>query len=137
MSGDWRDEAACKGHPPAMWFPERGDTATMEMAVAICGICPVREACLEHALVNGETEGVWGGQPARARRRVASERRKAGTLPKKPPRTASLVHGTDAGYYAELRSGTRACSECAAAHATAAAERAERRRQHDQRRGAA
>jgi WhiB family redox-sensing transcriptional regulator len=48
-----------------------------EEAKAICGLCPVRQPCLEHALVNREREGVWGGLTDRERRRLIRQRRKS------------------------------------------------------------
>lgn len=33
----------------------------VEEARLLCAGCPVRTACLDHAVTNGETEGVWGG----------------------------------------------------------------------------
>ena len=41
-----------------------------EEAKAICAECPVRQACLEHALAHREREGVWGGATERERRRI-------------------------------------------------------------------
>ena len=46
-------------------------------AKAICGLCPVREPCLEHALVVREKLGVWGGLTERERRRVLRRRRRS------------------------------------------------------------
>jgi WhiB family transcriptional regulator, redox-sensing transcriptional regulator len=67
----WSDEAACKDHPlPGMWFASEEHPDTVE-AVKVCADCPVRFDCLEHAIANRETDGVWGGYTARQRRRVA------------------------------------------------------------------
>jgi WhiB family transcriptional regulator, redox-sensing transcriptional regulator len=38
-------------------------------AKAICGRCPVREACLSFALSTGQGEGIWGGLTSDERRR--------------------------------------------------------------------
>lgn len=62
----WRDEAACRGQDPAIFFPERGGDVTM--AVSFCERCPVRESCLAEAMQNREEFGVWGGVSGRARR---------------------------------------------------------------------
>lgn len=79
----WRRSAACKGVDPAIFHPEESDgtggTAVEEAeaeAVAICRGCPVREACLEHALAGREPEGVWGGLTAQERRRETRRRRR-------------------------------------------------------------
>lgn len=65
----WRAHAACLDSNPDLWFPETG-TATE--ARTICATCPVRDDCLQHALLNGETFGVWGGASERVRRRLRS-----------------------------------------------------------------
>ena len=44
----WRKRAACRGIDPEVFFPVTDEDA--EEAKAICATCPVREACLEHAL---------------------------------------------------------------------------------------
>lgn len=59
--------------PPSTFFPSDG--AGVEVARNICATCPVREACLEHALVNRIDHGVWGGCSERERRRILKRRR--------------------------------------------------------------
>ena len=54
-----------------MFFPERGQTA--EPARQVCARCPVRQACLEYALSNRITYGIWGGLTERERRPLQSE----------------------------------------------------------------
>ena len=71
----WRTRGACNGLSPDIFFPESDDVA--EEAVAICASCPVRIACLEHALASREKEGVWGGTTARERRRIIRQRRRS------------------------------------------------------------
>jgi WhiB family redox-sensing transcriptional regulator len=46
------------------------------VAIAVCGTCDVRIACLEHALASREKEGVWGGTTERERRRIIRQRRR-------------------------------------------------------------
>lgn len=62
----WQDEAACAGIGLDVWFaPEREQAADRaereEYAKRICGVCPVRDACLAHALNYDERYGIWGG----------------------------------------------------------------------------
>jgi WhiB family redox-sensing transcriptional regulator len=59
---------ACNGLDPDIFFPEFENTAkesyrqeVVNMAVAICLRCPIREICLESALANDEKSGIWGG----------------------------------------------------------------------------
>jgi WhiB family redox-sensing transcriptional regulator len=57
------------------FYPATDDEA--EGAKAVCDQCPVREACLEHALSVREKDGVWGGCTERERRRILRQRRRA------------------------------------------------------------
>jgi WhiB family transcriptional regulator, redox-sensing transcriptional regulator len=67
---DWMSEAACQGVDPDLFFPERGENTDNSEAKAVCRKCPVREDCLEHALVNHEHYGIWGGTSERERKRI-------------------------------------------------------------------
>jgi WhiB family redox-sensing transcriptional regulator len=71
----WRQRAACRGVEPEVFYPVSDEDA--EEAKAICRGCPVRETCLEFALVNRERDGVWGGATERERRRMLRHRRKS------------------------------------------------------------
>ena len=62
----WRDRAACAGLDPRVFFPAPRQSA--RPALAVCAACPVRAACLEHAVSAPERWGVWGGVPERGRR---------------------------------------------------------------------
>lgn len=69
--------ASCDGEDPDLWFGYDSDHETVSVAVAICGECPVRQACAEWALRTGEAYGVWGGltptERFRLRRRDGSK----------------------------------------------------------------
>ena len=71
----WRKRAACRGIDPEVFYPETDEDAGE--AKEICAVCPVLEACLEHALAFREREGVWGGATERERRRIIRQRRKS------------------------------------------------------------
>lgn len=75
MNLSWRQRAACRGVDPDVFYPSTDEEA--EEAKSICRICPVRESCLEYALVNRERDGVWGGATERERRRIIRQRRKS------------------------------------------------------------
>ena len=75
MNMSWRQRAACRGVDPDIFYASSDEEA--EEAKAICRVCPVREACLEYALVNRERDGVWGGATERERRRIIRQRRKS------------------------------------------------------------
>lgn len=74
MNLSWRQRAACRGVDPDVFYPISDEDA--DEAKSICGVCPVREACLEYALANRERDGVWGGATERERRRMIRQRRK-------------------------------------------------------------
>ncbi|HTX63543.1 MAG TPA: WhiB family transcriptional regulator [Acidimicrobiales bacterium] len=78
MIATWRKRAACRGIDVEIFFPETEDDAESEAAAkAVCEMCPVRQACLEHALAHREREGIWGGATERERRRILRQRRKS------------------------------------------------------------
>ncbi len=62
----WRELAACRGTDLEVFFPGRGESAGP--ARRICARCPVREPCLDYALSNRITHGIWGGLAERDRR---------------------------------------------------------------------
>ncbi|MDS1271551.1 WhiB family transcriptional regulator [Lipingzhangella sp. LS1_29] len=59
---------ACSEEPELFFAPDTERAAARQLreraAVALCADCPVRQACLEYAVRNGERYGVWGGVPA-------------------------------------------------------------------------
>lgn len=67
------DPAVLPEHPGA-WTSDV--IAEQRLAREVCDVCPVREPCLEFALEQGETAGIWGGQTTRARNMIL--RRRAG-----------------------------------------------------------
>ncbi|MGH9278485.1 MAG: WhiB family transcriptional regulator [Acidimicrobiales bacterium] len=71
----WRDEAACRGLETEIFFPVTDEDAGP--AKQICASCPVRETCLEFALLTKQEDGVWGGLTESERRRVRRRRREA------------------------------------------------------------
>jgi WhiB family redox-sensing transcriptional regulator len=74
MIQNWRDKGACRGIDPEIFYPDEDDSA--EEAKAVCDVCAVRQACLEHALTVREKDGVWGGATERERRRMIRQRRR-------------------------------------------------------------
>jgi WhiB family redox-sensing transcriptional regulator len=77
MKQSWRQQAACRGLDPAIFYPAPEDEEIAEAAKDVCATCSVREACLEYALAVREKEGVWGGATERDRRRILRQRRRA------------------------------------------------------------
>lgn len=74
----WMARAACRGKPPEMFFPARGEP--IEPAKAVCAGCPVADECLDYA-IGSYTDtglpviGIWGGTSGRERRRMRAARR--------------------------------------------------------------
>lgn len=70
------ERALCSQMDPELWFPQPWEDETP--AKLICGRCPVREACLAHALNANEEYGVWGGLSPEERREMRRCRRDDG-----------------------------------------------------------
>lgn len=73
MPGPWREQAGCLGSDPDMFFPIGNAGAVLaevRAAKAVCGSCPVVEACLTYALETNQESGVWGGTSEEERRRL-------------------------------------------------------------------
>ena len=67
----WRDNAACRGQDPKLFFPEGpGGPARGQVRAAklVCQACPVRTHCLDFATRAGVTVGIWGGTTEQERR---------------------------------------------------------------------
>jgi WhiB family redox-sensing transcriptional regulator len=73
LDTNWMAEGKCRDHSPRTFFPSDG--VGVEIAKRVCGVCPVREECLEYALFHRIEHGVWGGASERARRRIVRQRR--------------------------------------------------------------
>lgn len=69
----WRDQAVCAQVDPEMFFPEKGGST--KAAKRLCGMCDVREECLQWALDNQEMFGIFGGLSERERRPLLHARR--------------------------------------------------------------
>jgi len=74
MTQSWRTNAACRGLDAEIFYPMSEDDT--DPAKAVCDVCPVQQACLEHALGVREKEGVWGGCTEKERRRIIRQRRR-------------------------------------------------------------
>lgn len=81
-----RDEAGLFFAPSKE--PTAARLAREEAAKRVCARCPVMVACREHALLQPEPYGVWGGLTAAERRVVLARRRR---------RAAELRPGTGTG----------------------------------------
>jgi len=62
----WQSRAACMGVNGELFLgPDderpRDRVRRESLALMVCQSCPVRDACLDHALEVPERHGVWGG----------------------------------------------------------------------------
>ena len=66
----WKEFAACKGLPTALFFPENGKVSSE--TIEMCEDCPVQIDCLADALrfPSLEDHGIRGGITARTRRKM-------------------------------------------------------------------
>ena len=64
--------ALCVEIGEAAFFPEPGESTVK--ARAVCGACPVRDACLTFALENDERFGMWGGTTPTQRKKMRRNR---------------------------------------------------------------
>ncbi|KAF4410062.1 MULTISPECIES: WhiB family transcriptional regulator [Streptomyces] len=81
QDGPWHAEAVCRRDEAGLFFaPSKEPTAARlsreEAAKRVCARCPVLTDCREHALLQPEPYGVWGGLTAAERRVVLARRRR-------------------------------------------------------------
>jgi WhiB family transcriptional regulator, redox-sensing transcriptional regulator len=65
-TSDWTHRAACRRMDPATFFPEQGGGIPKHIR-EICGACPVRGQCLDHAL-HHEKHGIWAATSSHTRK---------------------------------------------------------------------
>jgi len=74
----------CQNTDPDVWFSDRdsmdvhSSASTIRQAKAFCKMCPVRELCLEYAIVNDEPHGIWGGLSTQDRKKLKQNGRGRG-----------------------------------------------------------
>ncbi|MEW1955698.1 WhiB family transcriptional regulator [Terrabacter sp. NPDC080008] len=66
-SYEWQEQGRCRTKAVEQFFADDHDLdqrerrEQTEAARMVCGGCPVRQQCLDHALRVPETFGIWGG----------------------------------------------------------------------------
>ena len=81
--------ARCVGESPDVFFPSDG--VGVLRAQKICAECPVVNECLEYALANHISHGVWGGASERQRRRLQRRRQQERLQPPVEDRPAAVA----------------------------------------------
>ena len=74
---NWRKDALCKGKETSWFYPEPNEKGTAKQIreiKAFCRVCPVILNCLDTAIENNETFGVWGGMTPAERSRIRKSR---------------------------------------------------------------
>ncbi|MFB7468364.1 WhiB family transcriptional regulator [Streptomyces sp. NPDC056224] len=94
--GPWHAEAVCRRDEAGLFFaPSKEPTAARlsreEAAKRVCARCPVMVACREHALLQPEPYGVWGGLTAAERRVVLGRMRRRTAELRQAPGTGSIA----------------------------------------------
>lgn len=129
-------DALCKGIEPEVFFPERGDHRTAQLAREICAACPVKVACLLDALrtegdaSRGHRYGIRGGANPEERwvlhrlGHAVLEASAAVVASEPAPRPVAVTRapvecGTRAGYQKHRRNGETVCDACRFANAAA------------------
>lgn len=55
------ESAMCTKHDPDIWFPSRMETENIDVARALCGVCPINsQECLSFGK-STKSDGIWGG----------------------------------------------------------------------------
>lgn len=70
MNDAWREEALCTEFDPELFSPEKGESSAN--AKRICGMCDVRQQCLDYAVRTFQMDGIWGGVGPKTRERIRS-----------------------------------------------------------------
>jgi WhiB family redox-sensing transcriptional regulator len=66
--GEWRQNAACKGTPTEDFFTF--ESKVVDKIKKVCETCPVKKDCLQFALTNDISWGVYGGMTSRERNKT-------------------------------------------------------------------
>lgn len=69
-TAEWMESALCRQVDPEIFFPEERAYRYIAATKGVCQACPVTERCLQLALDNDESEGIWGGLTAHERRKL-------------------------------------------------------------------
>jgi hypothetical protein len=71
----WHAQAACRGKPQELFFPERGNSAdVVDRARTICAACPLQVECCDAG--PSEKDGTWADTSEPERRKLRRQRRR-------------------------------------------------------------
>lgn len=121
--GKWGPSSKCWQDPdvdtewffPRSYGTPRTPSEHVQEVKAYCHDCPVRNACLEHAVATYDDHGMWGGMTPDERRELRRAARQ-GRKPQSPVYRKLADCGTDAAYRRHKRRGEPVDDECLRAH---------------------
>ena len=87
------NDASCKGMDANLFFPHKGNQASVATAKQVCAGCPVADECRGYALRYKLRHGIWGGTTEKDRRPGVAGRRTVAT----PDRVAAVMALTGQG----------------------------------------
>lgn len=61
MKDKYWTKALCKEVGTEVFFPQKGENRLINQAKSICKKCSLKVECLEYALQDIDTKGIWGG----------------------------------------------------------------------------
>lgn len=73
---EWVDQAACVGMRGVFYptlnarFEDEWTDENLALAKSTCAGCPIRDRCLDYAVVGREDEGIWGEKLPEERRKL-------------------------------------------------------------------
>jgi WhiB family redox-sensing transcriptional regulator len=76
LNRDWTELSLCRKMDKDLFFPD--SYSGVKKAKEICSKCPVSRQCLQYAMNNDITYGVWGGLGETDRLRLRKTRKSAG-----------------------------------------------------------
>jgi WhiB family redox-sensing transcriptional regulator len=74
---DWRSKAHCLGKETNWFYPETGVKGYAKQIAdvkAFCRLCKVSAQCLDNAILNKESFGIWGGLTPKERSNLVKNR---------------------------------------------------------------
>lgn len=120
MDIGWRDDAACTGHDPEMWFPSTKPMSPQNLeAIQICQGCPVKEPCLIDGM--GSEFGIFGGITGPDRSKMRQRQRRLSQRSLGAIDDGDVCRCAGCGGWMLRASGCQLCSKAAHAERTHAA----------------
>lgn len=69
------DGALCREVDSIIFFPNKGQNDFIQQARWVCSRCDIKQKCLDYALEDQDTKGIWGGTTEIERLRMLRKRK--------------------------------------------------------------